>query len=193
MLLREKLYTADEFWEYAEQPENLDRRLELAEGVIVDVSPSKPLNTVIAVKVASAFGSFVYANNLGWVTGADGGFELGPKKVRLPDTAFISFARAPKLPKRFKVAPEIAVEVVSPDEDIFKKSREYLLAGTIMVWAVYAEDQEVHVFTLDVEGAIRTKTFGLNDTLDGGSVLPGFTLPVRDIFPSTLNTTASEA
>jgi Uma2 family endonuclease len=82
----------------------------------------------------------------------------------------------------FDGAPDLAVEVVSPDEDIFKKAREYLNAGARIVWAVYAEEQTVYVMRLDAQGTLTSVPFGINDTLDGGDVLPGFTLPVRDIF-----------
>jgi Uma2 family endonuclease len=84
---------------------------------------------------------------------------------------------------RFPVAPDLAVEVVSPDEDIFKKAREYLHAGTHMVWAVYADEKVVYVMRLDSDGSIRSVPYGVNDTLDGSDVLPGFILPVSEIFP----------
>jgi Uma2 family endonuclease len=297
MLLREKLYTTDEFWEYSKRPENLDRRLELDEGAIVEVAPSKPLNTMVAINVATELRTFLKSHKLGWVTWADGGFELGPKKVRVPDTAFIFRSRAPKVPKRFKVAPELAVEIVSPDEfweytalsenegrrlelvegvitesaesrpintvtagivihflnafviprkfgwvtvpdggfqlsatkgrqpdvafvsaarlstlpekfkfapdlavevvspseDIFSKAEDYLRAGTQQVWAIFPDRHIVYVVSLEMDDTIHSKRLEINDTLDGGSILPGFTLPVRDIFPSTLRTAADEA
>jgi Uma2 family endonuclease len=91
----------------------------------------------------------------------------------------------PNLPQKFKAAPDLAVEIVSPDEDIFGKAEDYLHAGTQQVWAVYPDKHMVYVFTLDADGTIRSKPFGIDDTLDGGSFLPGFTLPVREIFPAT--------
>ncbi len=72
---------------------------------------------------------------------------------------------------------------MSPDEDIFKKTLEYLDAGTRIVWAVYADEKTVYVFQLDADGSVRSKPFGIGATLDGGDVLPGFSLPVKDIFP----------
>jgi hypothetical protein len=65
---------------------------------------------------------------------------------------------------------------VSPDEDIHKKAREYLVSGTAFVWAVY-------VMTSNNEGAVTSLPFTGDDTRNGGDVLPGFRLAVKDIFP----------
>lgn len=72
----------------------------------------------------------------------------------------------------------------SRDEDIFKKACEYLQAGTKLVWAVYTDEQVVHVIRLNEDGGLTTIPCGLDSVLDGGEVLPGFQLPVREIFPA---------
>lgn len=183
MVVREKLYTAEEFFEIAALPENDDKRLELDGGMIVEIAESKPINTVTAGRVLHFLNAFVIPRDLGYVSGADGGFKLADKRVRQPDVGFISKTRMPSLPKRFSIPPDLAVEIVSEDEDIFKKAREYLSSGTRIVWAVYADERIVYVMTLNENGAILSLPFTENDTLDGGDVLPDFTLLVRDIFP----------
>jgi len=183
MVTREKLYTFEEFWEVACLPENENRRLELEDGVIVEMGASSPINTVTAMRIGHLMNAFVIPRNLGYVTGADGGFKLGAKKSRLPDVGFIAKSRLPSLPKRFDLPPDLAVEVVSEDEDIFKKALEYLTAGTKLVWAVYALERIVHVMRLDEDGGLRSLPYGVDSVLDGEDVLPGFSLPVRDIFP----------
>ncbi len=183
MILEEKLYTAEEFWEVAQLPENEGRRLELEDGVIVEMASSKPINTVIAGRVIHFLNAFVIPKNLGYVTVPDGGFELSPKTVCQPDAAFVSKKLLPKLPSNFKLAPDLAVEIVSKNEDVLKKTNEYFRAGTQIVWAIYADEKAVYVFQLDDDSNLRGKTFGIDDILDGGDVLPGFSLPVRDIFP----------
>jgi len=136
------------------------------------------------MRIGHFFNAFVIPRDLGYVTGADGGFKLASRRARRPDVAFISKARGVTLEGiEFDVAPDLAVEVVSPDEDVFKKAREYLHAGTRMVWAVYADEQIVYVMTLDDDGGIHSLPFGIDATLDGGDVLPGFKLAVKDIFP----------
>jgi Uma2 family endonuclease len=183
VLERENLYTAEEFFEFAALPENEARRLELEDGVIVDMAASTPINTVTAMRIGHFVNAFVIPRDLGYVTGADGGFKLGEKRVRLPDVGFISKTRVSSLPKRFNLAPDLAVEVVSPDEDIFKKAREYFQAGTRIVWAVYTDEHMVYVLRPQPGGELRSVPFGLDAVLDGGEVLPGFALPVRDVFP----------
>ena len=184
MALREKQYTAEEFFEIAGLPENDEKRLELDDGEIVEMAESKPINSVTAARISTFLNIFIMPRDLGYVTGADGGFKLGEKQVRQPDVAYVSKERVPKLPRRFGIAPDLAVEVVSPDEDIFKKAREYLDAGTKLVWAVYTDEKTIYVFQLDQDGSVRSKPFDINATLDGGNVLPGFTLAVKDIFPA---------
>lgn len=186
ILEQEKLYTVEEFFEIAALPKNEERRLEWEDGVIVDVGTSTRLNTVTAMRIGTFVNVFVMTPDLGVVTGADGGFKLPTiRRVRRPDVGFLSKTHGIELVGvAFEIAPDLAVEVVSPDEDILKKASEYLRAGTQFVWAVYAEEQIVYVMTLGEDGAILSRLFGIEDTLDGGNVLPDFTLPVRDIFPS---------
>lgn len=183
MVVQEKLYTAEEFWEFARQPENELRRLELDEGIIVEMASSPPTNTVIAGRVIYFLNAHVIPHDLGYVTVPDGGFKLAPRKTRQPDAAFISKARMPKLPHEFNIAPDLAVEVVSPNEDVLKKVNEYLRAGTRFVWAIYADEWTLYVFRLDEDGHLHGQPFGIGDIVDGGDVLPGFTLAVKDIFP----------
>ena len=76
--------------------------------------------------------------------------------------------------------PDLAVEVKSPDDSLSKlreKAAYYLANGTLLAWLVYPKKRLVIVLTPDSEEILTE-----DDTLDGGDVLPGFTLPVRDIF-----------
>jgi Uma2 family endonuclease len=76
---------------------------------------------------------------------------------------------------------------VSPTDSIKaaqRKALKYLSFGTRLVWVVYPDDQTVDVYR-PAEGESATiQVFGVEDTLDGGDVLPGFSLSVRDIFPT---------
>jgi Uma2 family endonuclease len=184
MVVRERLYSAEEFFEIARQPENEDRRLELDEGVIVEMASSTRLNAVTASRIGYFLNAFVIPHDLGYVIGADGGYKLGERRARQPDVAFISKARAGKLKGvAFDGGPDLAVEVVSEDENVLKKAQEYFRAGTRLVWAVYADEKIVYVMTLDEDGRTISTPHKIGDTLDGGDVLPDFRLAVRDIFP----------
>lgn len=181
MFTREKLYTAEEFFELARLPENENRRLELDNGVIVEMASLRPINTVIATRISHFLNAHVIPNNLGYVAGADGGFKLANGRVRQPDVAFVSIARYPTLPIEFHSAPDLAVEVVLPHEDVLKKVDEYLASGTHLIWAIYPDEQIVHVFR---QTEPRWQTLTIQDTLSGENVLPDFSLDIKDIFPS---------
>lgn len=74
MDVQEKLYTVEEYWEIAQLPENENTRLELVEGLICEMPPSSQVNTVIAAKLVYLLGNYVCEHELGYVTGANGGF-----------------------------------------------------------------------------------------------------------------------
>jgi Uma2 family endonuclease len=179
-----------EYWEFTQLPENEDKRLELVGGSIIEIPASSRLSTVVAARIAHFLGNHVDDLQLGYVTGADGGFELGPHDVRIPDAAFIAKERVPELAgTTFPTAPDLAVEVVSPSEtprSVLDKARAYLSAGTRLVWVVYPEDRVVDVHRLSEDGSMNNQTIDAEGTLDGQDVLPGLTLRVSDIFPEVL-------
>jgi len=179
MVTRENIYNAKAFFEIARLPENAERRLELEDGIIIEMAPSRPINTVIAIRIATFLNNHVLAHNLGYVTGADSGFKLTEGRVRMPDVGFVSIHRYPALPTEFDAGPDLAVEIVSANEDVLKKIDEYLEAGTSLVWAVYPDEQVVHVFAPDRQW----QKLDVHGTLTGENVLPGFELPVKAIFP----------
>jgi Uma2 family endonuclease len=187
MAVQVKPITVEEFWEIAQQPEHEDHQLELIEGVIEEMPPSSYLNAMIAATVASFLTVYAREHHLGFVTGADGGYALSPKTVLIPDVAFVTRERVSSfVEKVFPGAPDLAVEVISPNEthpQVLRKVRRTVQAGTRLVWAVYPEDQTVNVYRLLESGELAVQTVGLEDSLKGGEVLPGLTLPLRDIFP----------
>lgn len=183
MVTRERLYTVEEFRQLARLPENEARRLELVQGMIVEMAASRPINTIIAGRIIHYLNAHVLPRNIGYVTVPDGGFKLKAGTSRQPDVAFVSKARAPQIPDEFDFAPDFAVEVVSPNEDVLKKVDEYLYAGCQIVWTVYPIEQRVYVFTLDEDNNLLGELKTGDAVLTGGDVLPDFELPLRDIFP----------
>ena len=185
MARREKLYSVDEFLEIARAEENQAKRLELDEGMIVEMPPSSQKNTVIAMRIGRLLGNFVDERDLGYVTGPDGGFQLSSNTVRQPDVAFISKARHPDLDGVvFPLAPDLVVEVMSPTEDIWPKVNQYFAAGTRLVWTVDVKDETISVWQLAAQGGLHVQTYSAGNIIDGGDVLPGFMLPLRDVFPA---------
>jgi Uma2 family endonuclease len=173
--------TLEEFDDYINRPENVDRLFEYIGGEIVEVVANN-YSSEVAARLLIKIGGHVLSNNLGRVTGADGGYIVSGEKY-IPDVAFISFAKQPE-PSHEAYnpnAPDLAVEVLSPsnsEEQMLVKVANYLAAGTV-VWRVKPVEKEVIVLA----PGKPAKTLTINDTLDGGDVLPGFKLAVRDIFP----------
>ena len=185
MAIHQQLHTAQEFWQMAETLDD-DKQYELVAGEITEMPPSSPENTIVAVRITAFLFNFVDSHDLGYVTGADGGYTLDEKNVRIPDVAFISKERAPEIPKHFDIAPDLAIEVISPSQTaakVRKKKLLYLESGVRMVWNFYVDERMVEVWRIGADGKPYMQPFGADDTLDGGDVLPGFTLAVSKIFP----------
>lgn len=192
MVTQERLYTVEELWDLSHQPENAGRRFELSEGRLIVMTPAGWKHGGLASKLDRVIGSFVEDHQLGMTTAAETGYILrqspdGKDIVRAPDVGFIAGDRLLSAPDALPdgyvpFAPDLAVEVISPGDDaddVHRKVLEYLKSGTRLVWLFYPKSASVAVHTPD--GSFM---LDVNGTLDGGDVLPGFRLPLKDIFPS---------
>ncbi len=183
-----KRVNADNILEYANLPEFADRRVELVEGEIVTMGLPKALHGVVMFRLARFIGNYLADHNLGEITGADAAFVLERSEyrgdtVRGLDIAVVGNERANELytNKVIEGAPDLAVEIVSPSNtisDMKRKTRQLLEAGTIQVWIVDPDLREVDVYTRAGSANYRE-----GDTLSAGDALPGFKIPVADIFP----------
>lgn len=161
---------------------------ELVEGRLVRMPPSGIRASEISFIIGTAILAFVRPRKLGTVTGADGGYRLDVATDLAPDVGFIRCERlpprdSPAYDKLAPVAPDLAVEVASPNQyrrGMGLKAQRYLAAGTLLVWIVWPKRREIDVWR---SGDTRpSATLGINDALDGENVLDGFTYPVVDIF-----------
>jgi Uma2 family endonuclease len=104
----------------------------------------------------------------------------GLERAYVPDVAYVSVAKLP-IPRHLHAAPDLVAEVLSADQHMAQfvdKIQFYLLYGVRMVWVIDAETRTVAVQAPGKEPRI----LGSGDTLDGGDVLPGFSVAVDDIF-----------
>ena len=189
MVMERQYISADGFLKIVGSPEYGDRIVELVAGEIVEMPlPNGEHGEVLAI-LTIKIGNHVLENDLGRIATGDTGFILernpgGRDTVRGMDLAFVSRSKSPApLPNSFvEFAPDLAVEVISPSNeaaDIRLKIWQLLDAGTTLIWIVYPELQIVDVHTRD-----SVATLNAADTLSGGDVLPGFEIPVREIFPA---------
>lgn len=162
------------------------RRWELVEGEWRALAPAGFEHGRVSMRVGSRLDAHVEKTGAGVVVAAETGFRIAadPDTVRGPDVAFVAGERLPPrdLQRRFlDLAPDLVVEVVSPGDrptEVAKKVRAWLVAGCRLAWVVSGSSREVAAHTLD--GMVVH--LGEGDVLDGGDVLPGFRLPVADIF-----------
>ncbi len=152
-----------------------------------------PAMSILSVKIASKLGrrvgNFAEEKKLGEVVNE--AIFLLPlethEQQRRPDVSFVSYNRwAADRPvpdtDPWPVVPDLAVEVISPNDfyrEVQAKVREYFQAGVRLVWVVEPSERQVTVYI----SATKPLILNESDVLDGGDVLPGFQLPVRELFP----------
>jgi len=161
-------------------------RFELVDGQLVERAMGAESSSVAAAIIA-LLRNYVHERHLGRVFATDCGYQIfedDPNRVRLPDGSFIAAGRLPgdKLPKgHVRIPPDLAVEVVSPNEiadNLETKRVEYLRAGIRAVWIVYPEARTVHVFRKGGPSSV----LGDKDELTGEDVVPGFRCRVSELF-----------
>lgn len=161
---------------------------EVVNGVRVEVPPMSAFASRLASRLIGHINEFAGPLGSGEaVTETLFRLPLENEQERRPDAAYVSAERWPLdrelsiTPRAWDVVPDLVVEVVSPSdkiEDLEEKLIEYFEAGVTTVWVVYPRSKTVHVYdSLDQVRAVREP-----HDLDGGTVLPGFKLPVATLF-----------
>lgn len=182
MVIQRQRYTLEQFEAFVDLPENAEKMFEFIGGEIVEV-PSNPFASFIGSIILGKLIDFVLENDLGYVTGEQGGYMVGGERYA-PDVAFISNERQPELATSGynPNPPDLVVEVVSSDRNderdkLRVKITNYLAVGTV-VWLVRPDDKRIEVHA----PGQQVQTFDETDTITGDDVLPGFELPLSDVF-----------
>jgi Uma2 family endonuclease len=160
------------------------RICELVDGVLVEKAMGWK-ESMMACHIIQLILNFLEDKDLGIVLGEAGMLRLRPGLVRIPDVSFISFDRMtdgelPDAPIPDLVA-DLAVEVLSKSntkKEIKRKIHDYFLCGVQLVWVIQPKTQTAEVYTSPTD----VRRLDKNQMLDGGDVLPGFTLPLRRVF-----------
>jgi len=161
-------------------------RYELVRGELRQMPPAGSEHGGIAVNLTVSLGQYVKAHQLGRVFAAETGFVLtrDPDTVRAPDLAFVRQERddaVGRVPGYWPGAPDLAVEVISAHDtysEVEEKVQDWLAAGTRMVLVVDPRKRTATVYRPSAAAQYLTAP----DTLDGGEVVPGWTMPVRELF-----------
>lgn len=161
------------------------RGYELVSGELVEVPPPAFEHSDIGATLTGELYAHVKPLGLGTVlVESHVVLDRARELVRVPDVAFVRAERVPRGESRqryFDGAPDLAVEIVFPSDSftaVQNKAMEYLSAGTGLVWIVEPIGRTVTVY----EPGGRSRVLTEDDNLDGGNVIPGFSLPVLAIF-----------
>jgi Uma2 family endonuclease len=182
MTVEQKPMTADELMDLPDD----GCRYELVRGELRTMSPGGLGHGWRSFKFATSLNSVVEARGLGIVVAGEVGFRLttDPDTVRSPDAAFIRTERLEGVDLErgfYPGAPDLAVEVISPNDrysDVDEKVGEWLEHGTHIVFVVNPRRRTVAVHRPGRD----VRILGIDDTLVGEDVVPGWTLAVRDLF-----------
>lgn len=174
--------TAEDLWGIGDD----GYRYDLIRGELHRMAPDGGEHGEIGVTIAALLLAHVRPRRLGAVFGADTGFILAriPDTLLAPDVAFVHADRLPPRDQRIgflELAPDLAVEIISPSErsgDVAEKVEIYLAAGVRMVLVVEPRLKTMTVHALGQPPRILHE----NDDFDGGDVLPGFCVPVAEMF-----------
>ncbi|MEI8194503.1 MAG: Uma2 family endonuclease [Phycisphaerae bacterium] len=177
-----RLLTIEDVWK---MPDN-GGHIELICGELHPMSPANSLHGKLAMTLGAAIHQFARGNALGVVVSAETGFIItrNPDTLLAPDAAFIRRDRIPAdglSDKFFDGPPDLAVEIMSPHDswqEVEHKTDLYINAGTRLVWIVNPKAKSVTVY----QPGGQIKLLRAPDALSGEDVLPGFTLPIAEIF-----------
>jgi Uma2 family endonuclease len=161
-------------------------RMELIDGEVREKEPMGAQHGEAEIRLTLPLGLHVLSQHLGELYPSDTQFKIlrDPDIIHIPDLAFVRADRLPPKNERegiLLLAPDLAIEVISPNDRyvvVMEKVERYQRAGVPLVWLVDPRRRVVEVHVLGRESRLLRE----GDTLDGGEVLPGFSLPVADIF-----------
>ena len=185
-----RTYTADEVWDMACDPANEGRNFYLIDGELFEDPMANWPHSELAALIAHLLLIYVRPRRLGSVhVELSASSPLSRRTLLVPDVAYNSAKRSPvPRPKGYApIMPDIAVEVRSPSNtfvELRRKAETYLQHGSEIVWLVLPEREGVEEWTLDEDGRMQSIFIDRNGALDGGNALPGFTLPLRELFPN---------
>ncbi|HEY0779944.1 MAG TPA: Uma2 family endonuclease [Gemmatirosa sp.] len=177
--------TLDAFYQMDDLPE---WGAELADGEVVMTPPPSFDHGLCTRALFRALDAYVVGHEMGDVFGDGFGYELPiagrPDTYRTPDVSFVRAGRIPRARVRHRalaLAPDLAVEIRSRSDTaavLERKLADYLEAGTALVWVVDGDARTVAIHT----AGSTVRILGGSEALDGGAVLPGFQLPLADLF-----------
>jgi Uma2 family endonuclease len=167
-------------------PEQLEPPFEMIDGVPREKPPMGLFANILASYLSAAINHFAMPKKLGMAIN-ETTYKVTEKNSRRPDVSYVEFARLPAWevllddPPLLECAPNAAIEIFSPSntiEDMDTRIENFFASGVQLVWVVHPKSKQIYVY----ESTKNCKILEIGDALDGGKVLPGFSLPLAEIF-----------
>jgi Uma2 family endonuclease len=167
-----------------------ERRLcELVDGTLVEKTMGS-WESSIAAELIRLLGNYNAETRRGVVLSSDGMVRLAPGLIRIPDVSFISWdrLRGRRLPDQAVLTsvPDLAVEILSrgnTEEEMTGKLHHYLDAGVRLVWYIDPRAEIARIY----RGSLDAEIITIDQSIDGGDILPGFTLPLRELLKNPVS------
>lgn len=157
------------------------RLCELIDGILVE-KPMGFYESALALAIGGFLREYLKGRNLGIVAGEAGMLRILGNRIRIPDVSFIRWDRLPesRVPVPV-VSPDLAVEVLSEsntEQEMQNKMEDYFAGGTRLAWIIDPRTRSARIYHTAGEFQVIDQA----GTLTGGDVLPGFELPLGDLF-----------
>ena len=186
MLVQERVWDIDGLLWLMRQPGNEGKRYELINGELLEMSPVNETLGYLAGRMVRFLSEFCDEHEMGIAAVETGYYDLDDETTLLgPDVAFRRTDRGPREPYDSFVPrfPDLAVEIKSPSDSMAQLRRKaalFLERGTALVWIVIPDEKAVEVHRRAADGGVET--IGLDGSLSGEGVLPGFALALETLF-----------
>ncbi|WP_445244327.1 Uma2 family endonuclease [Microcoleus sp. OTE_8_concoct_300] len=161
-------------------------RYEIVNGELIDMGNSGAKHGYVCSILMILLGGYVHIQKLGAMFDSSTAFKMKSGNKRSPDVSFMAKERLQgldDLPDGFlEGAPDLAVEILSPGNtvaEIHDKLVEYFENGARLVWVIHPQEQYVLVYRSSQEPDRLLKS---TQSLDGEEIVPGFTLPIAELF-----------
>jgi len=180
-----KVYTREDLRRIEGLPENTDKVFELLNGDLYEMTPPSHKHAAISSRILNAIRRYLDVHDIGVAYGDNTGYDLPTGDTLIPDASFIAYDRLPPEDEPLKIAPNLAIEVMSPshtDAQINVKVDTYLMSGTRLVWVIYPERRIVSVYYRQLDGTTIYRSLNDKDTLSGDDVLSSFSVAIGVIF-----------
>jgi Uma2 family endonuclease len=163
-----------------------DNRVELRDGKIIVMSPSDHVSEVIVARLVARLQNWVEPRDLGFIATSSAGFHLPNGDVVAPDITYVSRQRMQTSPRGYAhVVPDLVVEVKSPSDRIAELEEKLALLRSLGAQASVLIDPDEHTVVVEANDQPR-RTLMDADALEFPALLPGWSMPVSELWPKPL-------